>query len=231
MHMNYEKMTKADLISKLKLLESRVENTSARGTAEKIEEKLKISEGKHRRLVESLQDNFFFYSHNTEGVFTYISPSIMNVLGYSQEEFLTHFSKYMTDNPSNEEVIKHTDLSLKGIKQPPYEVEIYHNDCSVISFKVQEVPIFDEEGKVIAVEGIAEDFTNRKKFEELLQTSKNQLQSILDNSTAVIYIKDRGGKYVLINRQYETRFNLSRENIIGKTDVEIFPEEIANAFR
>ncbi|MFV1976786.1 MAG: PAS domain S-box protein, partial [Candidatus Scalindua sp.] len=218
-------------IRELKLLESRAENTSARGKAEKIEEQLKISEKKYRRLVEGLQDNFVLYSHNTEGVFTYISPSIMNVLGYSQEEFLAHYSKYMTDNPDNEKVVKHTDLSLKGIKQPPYEVEIYHNNGSARTLKVQEVPVFDEEGKVVAVEGIAEDITNRKKSEELLQTNKNQLQSILDNTTAVVYIKDRDGKYVLINQQYETLFNVSREYIIGKTDLDIFPEEIANAFR
>ena len=155
----------------------------------------------------------------------------MNVLGYSQEEFLAHYSKYMTDNPDNEKVIKYTDLTLKGIKQPPYEVEIHHNNGSVRTLKVQEVPVFDEEGKVIAVEGIAEDITNRKKSEALLQTNKNQLQSILDNTTAVVYIKDRGGKYVLINRQYETLFNISREDIIGKTDLDIFPVKIANGFR
>jgi PAS domain S-box-containing protein len=193
--------------------------------------RLKISERKHRRLIESLQDNFFLYSYNTEGVFTYISPSIMNVLGYSQEDFLTHLSKYMTDNPCNEKVIKYKDLSLKGIKQPPYEVEIYHNNGSERTLKVQEVPVFDEEGKVIAVEGIAEDITNRNKSEELLQTTKNQLQSILDNTTAVIYIKDREGKYVLINQQYKTLFKVSREDIIGKTDMDIFPEEMAKAFR
>jgi len=116
------------------------------------EEKLKVSEEKYRSLIESLQDNFILYSHNTEGVFTYISPSIMNVLGYSQEEFLAHYSKYMTDNPDNEKVIKYTNLTLKGIKQPPYEVEIHHNNGSVRTLKVQEVPVFDEEGKGVAVE-------------------------------------------------------------------------------
>ena len=231
MLMNYEKMTKAELIRELKLLELRVDDTGARGKDGKIEEKLKISEDKHRRLVESLQDNFLLYSHNKEGVFTYISPSIMNILGYSQEEFLSHYSRYMTDNPNNKEVVKHTDFSLEGIKQPPYEVEIYHNNGSERTLKVQEVPVFDEEGKVIAVDGIAEDITNRKKSEELLQASKNQLQSILDNTTAVIYIKDRDGKYVLVNHQYEMLFKVSREDIIGKTDMDIFPEEIAKAFR
>ncbi|MCP4265680.1 MAG: PAS domain S-box protein, partial [Candidatus Brocadiaceae bacterium] len=160
--MNYEEMTKAELISKIESLELKFEVTDARGTAE---EELKKFEEKHRRLIESLQDNIFLYSHNTEGVFTYISPSIMDVLGYSQEEFLVHFSKYMTDNPNNDEVIKHTNLSLKGIKQPSYEVEIYHNNGSVRMLRVQEVPVFGDEGKVVSVEGIAEDITERKQIE------------------------------------------------------------------
>ena len=132
----------------------------------KAEEILRESKEKYSRLVENLQDNYFFYTHNTEGVFTYLSPAITSILGYTTEEFLTHYSEYMTDNPGNEKALKHTDLSLKGIKQPPYELEIYHKDGSQHTLKVQEVPVFDRNHKVIAVEGIAEDITDRKHVEK-----------------------------------------------------------------
>jgi PAS domain S-box-containing protein len=149
------------------------------------EEELKKSEEKYRRLIEGLQDNFLFYSHNTEGIFTYISPSITNVLEYSPQEFLTHYSEYMTDNPSNKEVIQHTDLSIKGIKQPPYNVEIYHKNGSIRTLRVQEVPVFDSKGNVIAVEGIAEDITGHKKMEEaLLQSEKLKALGIMTNGIA-----------------------------------------------
>ena len=175
--MNYEEMSKSDLIRKIKSFESRLIDADAKGA---VEEELKKSKEKHRRLIESLQDNIFLYSYNTEGVFTYISSSIVKVLGISQEEFLADYSKYMTDNPINEEVIKHTDLSLKGIKQLPYEVEVYHNNGSARTLKVQEVPVFNEEGKVIAVDGIAEDITERKQIEEtLLQSEKLKAMGVM----------------------------------------------------
>lgn len=151
----------------------------------RAEDELRRSEEKYRRLIEGLQDNFFFYSHDAEGIFTYISPSITNVLGYSPQEFLTHFAKYMTDNPGNKEVVQYTNLSIKGIKQPPYNVEIYHKNGSIRTLRVQEVPVFDSKGDVIAVEGIAEDITERKKMQEtLLQSEKLKSLGIMTDGIA-----------------------------------------------
>ncbi len=144
----------------------------------RVEDILRKSEEKYSRLIESLRDNYFLYSHDTEGVFTYLSPAINNILGYDTEEFLTHYSEYMTDNPDNDKVSRYTDLSIKGIKQPPYEVEIYHKDGSKRTLKVQEVPVFDNNHKVIAVEGIAEDITGRKKVEKELLAYQAQLKHL-----------------------------------------------------
>ena len=61
--------------------------------------------------------------------------------------------------------------------------------------------------------------------------SDRELQSILDNSTAVIQVKDLAGRYVRINRRFEAIFGLDRSQILGKTDHDLFPEEIADRFR
>jgi PAS domain S-box-containing protein len=57
------------------------------------------------------------------------------------------------------------------------------------------------------------------------------LSAVLDNSTRVIYLKDRQGRYLLVNRQYEELFHLTCRQIAGKSDHDIFPREIADAFR
>jgi PAS domain S-box-containing protein len=61
--------------------------------------------------------------------------------------------------------------------------------------------------------------------------SDRELQSILDNSTAVIRVKDVSGRYLRINRRFEEIFGLGRSEIFGKTDHELFLREVADRFR
>ena len=60
--------------------------------------------------------------------------------------------------------------------------------------------------------------------------SKRLLQSIMDYSSALIFIKDLKGRYILVNRKFEETYHVSREQILGKTDQEIFPEPFAGKY-
>ena len=57
-----------------------------------------------------------------------------------------------------------------------------------------------------------------------------QLQAILDNSPALIYVKDRTGRYQFVNQAWCRLFQTSNDNVKGKTDRELFPEEVAHQF-
>jgi PAS domain S-box-containing protein len=63
------------------------------------------------------------------------------------------------------------------------------------------------------------------------QVGEEQLQALIDNTTAVIYMRDLDGRYMVVNREYERLFHLDREAIIGLTDHDLFPAEIADEFR
>ena len=78
---------------------------------------------------------------------------------------------------------------------------------------------------------LGNEIRERANAESMLRSSERRLQAILDNCTAVIYMKNIEGHYLLINRWYEILFNLKNDNIVGKTDYDIFPEEIATALR
>ncbi|MFQ5963504.1 MAG: PAS domain S-box protein [Candidatus Scalinduaceae bacterium] len=71
----------------------------------------------------------------------------------------------------------------------------------------------------------------QKRTELALKESEERLQAIIDNTTAVIYLKDTKGRYILINHQYETLFHVTKNEVVGKTDYDIFPEDKADAFR
>src|SRR3972149_3734380 len=156
----------------------------------KAEAALRESEEKYRRLIENLKERYFFYSHGTDGVFTYLSPSITNVLGYTQEEFHTHYTEYLTDNPVNKYVVSHTDLSITGVLQPHYLVEMFHKDRTVRWLEVTEIPIFDNESRVVAVEGIACDITEKKKADDRLRQEMEVTGHLLMIADATAHTAD-----------------------------------------
>jgi rsbT co-antagonist protein RsbR len=64
---------------------------------------------------------------------------------------------------------------------------------------------------------------------ELLKGSYAMLRAILDAAPSVIYLKDADGKYLFINKRYTDLFEMVSEQIIGKTDADFLPAEMANA--
>ncbi len=185
------------------------------------EEALRESEERHRRLIENLKGSHFIYVHDTKGVFQYLGESVTDILGYTPEEFMTHYSKYMTDHPVNQAVYRHTELSIQGIRQPPYEVNIWHKDGSSRWLEVQEVPVLDTMGKVVAVEGVAQDITERKQAEEALRQSEREFRSTFENAAIGIAHVALDGHIRQFNNRFCDIAGYSPEDIIGKTCEEI----------
>ena len=71
----------------------------------------------------------------------------------------------------------------------------------------------------------------RARAEETLRESQRLLHAIIDNSAAVIYVKDLQGRYLLVNRRFSELFHVSNEAIAGKSDHDLFAREAADAFR
>jgi PAS domain S-box-containing protein len=57
------------------------------------------------------------------------------------------------------------------------------------------------------------------------------LLALIDNTSAVIYMRDLNGRYMVVNREYERLFHLRREEIVGLTDYDLFPRDVADSFR
>jgi PAS domain S-box-containing protein len=78
---------------------------------------------------------------------------------------------------------------------------------------------------------LRQEVAERKVAEESLRESQHLLGAIVNNSNAVIYVKDAGGHYLMINRRFEELFHVTKSAILGKTDLDLFPKERAEAFR
>lgn len=91
-------------------------------------------------------------------------------------------------------------------------------------------PLLQPDGKVHVLV-IATNITERKRAELALRESEERLRAILDNTTSVVFLKDVEGRYLLVNSEYEKRQGLSREQVIGKTDYDLYPKALADSLR
>lgn len=79
--------------------------------------------------------------------------------------------------------------------------------------------------------GLIRDLTVEKTLRKRLAESRNFLADVIEHSPAATYVKSREGRYLLVNRKHEEVTGMSREQTLGKTDAEIFPEAAAEAYR
>ncbi len=177
----------------------------------------RLSEEKYKRLVETLSDEYIFYSHDKNGMINYISPSIKKVLGYSQDEALRNYKEFLTGHEMNRKALVHSELSLKGILQPPFLNELYHRDGTTRIFHNTEIPVFDDSGKVSAVEGIARDITDALKREEQLRIHEESFRLLVETIEEVFWIFDlKEDKLLYISPKYEKLYDRPVENLYNK---------------
>jgi len=185
---------------------------------EKRTRELRDSVQKHKRLVSNLTETYL-YRHDANGVFSYVSPSVTQVLGYTPEEFLKYSSKYMTDHPVNQVAHEHTTLSIRGIPQPPYEVELMDKKGELHWLEVSEAPVCDTSGAVVAVEGVAHDITKRKLVEEKLRAVGEMQELIINNIPQAVFWKNSQSVYLGCNKAFANTLGLDDpRDIIGNTD-------------
>jgi PAS domain S-box-containing protein len=82
-----------------------------------------------------------------------------------------------------------------------------------------------------AVAALRAEVSERKQTEARLRASQSLLRGIIDNSGAIICVKDLEGRYLLVNQRFAEVFHVGKEEALGRTDAEVFPHERALALR
>ena len=110
---------------------------------EKEKKNLFVSREKYRNIIESLKKDFIFFSYDTHGKLIYVSPSVFNILGYSQEEFIEFNDKLWLRNSKNQ-LEKYRIKDSPQPDQVQYEFEITDKNGSIHQLCIKEVPLFDK---------------------------------------------------------------------------------------
>jgi len=160
------------------------------------------------------------------------SSRVRELLGYSQEEFpdILESWKSRLHPEDGERVLAALRAHLE--QHEPYDVEYrlrtkhgeYH------WFRARGQAVWDDDGRPTRMAGSLQCITDRRRIEGALRRSERLLKDVIDNTTAVIYVKGTDGRFVLTNRRFEQLFNLTTDQIVGRTNHDLFPREIADAF-
>jgi PAS domain S-box-containing protein len=174
-----------------------------RDVSEKARAEVKIaaSEELVRIIVEGTLDVFFFVRGRT-GAYTYVSPSVEKITGHSPEQWKKGGSGLLTRHSMNKHARMLTDRALrKGIAPQAFLCEIRHAEGNPLLLEFNERPIF-RGGRVIGVQGVARDITEKKRLEETILESRDNLTRILDQTPLGVMVFDARGVLQDVNEAW-----------------------------
>jgi len=99
-------------------------------------------------------------------------------------------------------------------------------------FSTSKVPLHDGDGNVTGIVGVGRDITERKDAEDALTAERLLLRTLIDNLPDRIYVKDTEGRFITANNACARLMGAeSPLELVGKTDFEFHPEELAKGYR
>ena len=191
---------------------------------------LRASEERFRLLVETVQD-YAILMLDTDGYIVSWNAGAERIKGYREEEILgRHFSCFY---PKEDIALGKPEQQLKAAAFDQIEDEGWRvrKDGSQFWANVIITPLRDEEARLCGFAKVTRDITERQRTQQALQESEERLNAVLDNSIALIYVKNIQGEFILVNHWYEELFHISKEQVKGKSDYDMFPKEMADIYR
>jgi diguanylate cyclase (GGDEF)-like protein/PAS domain S-box-containing protein len=176
---------------------------------------------------------FYFFARNTEGMLTYISPKVKEVLGYEPEDFKKSWKKYLTEHLTNKEVILRSEFpQFSGKHIKPYSVEIKNKDGEKVWLDIHEAPILDSEGNVVKYHGLAIDYTTRKTQENQLRIREKRFREISQSSPIGIFHADPNDLMTYVNPAWQIITGRPMAETLGNPWWQpIHPEDKETVFR
>jgi len=188
----------------------------------KAQEELIESQSKLRLLAENMRDVVWVLG--LDGKFTYISPSVFQLRGYTQEEVMKQsLLEVLTEE--SQEIVDKTFRELKETGNVPtgyLELEQIRKDGTTVWTEINFTIVRDENGKPEHILGVSRDITERKKIEAKLRQS----DLIFENSMDMICMAGFDGYLKVLNPAWSRTLGWSNEELLSKPWIEfVHPDD------
>lgn len=179
------------------------------------EEVVRESEQRFRDLTESTSD--WVWEVNLSGEYTYASPKVKELLGYSPEEVIgkTPFDFMPPEEAKRVAEVFQRVVASQGQFDFLENINI-HKQGQMVTLETSGVPRFDAKGQLIGYRGIDRDVTKRKKAAEALADSEKRLSDIIEFLPDPTWVIDLDGKVIAWNRAIEKITGVDKQNMLGK---------------
>ncbi|HEY3026127.1 MAG TPA: PAS domain S-box protein [Pyrinomonadaceae bacterium] len=196
------------------------------GTAQDIterkhaEDQLRESEERYRELFENAKETI--YVHDLDGRYTSVNRAAEKLSGYTREEILGKTFLDFIAPEYVEDVREHLCQKLVTHGETSYETEFIARNGRHVPVEVSSRLIY-ENGVPIAVQGMAQDITERKQAEDELSRQTEILQKIVDCIPVMINFTGADGRVKLVNEEWQRKLGWSLEEILTE-EIDVFAE-------
>ena len=171
---------------------------------------LQEREEKYRLLIENQTD--LVVKVDVEGRFQFVSPSYCRTFGKTEEELIGKRFMPLVHEDDRESTAK----EMEQLFQPPHRVYIEQRAMTQSGWRWigwQDTAMLDVSGNIIAIVGVGRDITDRVRVEEALKESKEQFQTLVEESPLGIALIGKNGRYKYTNPQFIKMFGYTIEDI------------------
>lgn len=197
----------------------------------RVQKELESSENLYRLLSENSAN--LVCLQNPDGRFSYVSPSLEEMTGYTEEEFMNLNSAKLCHPDDMYMVIGKFEEALKG-KDSIAQYRFMHKKGHYVWLESVARAIFDKNGQVINLQTSSRDISERKQNELRIRREEANLKALIENSSDIIWSVDDRYKYITFNSHFlkAVKEQFGQELEIGQ-DILFpnFPQEAAEYWR
>lgn len=211
-------------------LANAIENARLFAERQKAEAALAYEQYLLRSLMDNLPDNIYYKDEHSRFLRINQAQSHHLHLGDPSEAIgKTDFDFFGEEHArpayEDEQKIIQTGIPIINLE----ELEVYP-DGSVGWVSTTKMPLRDDQGKIVGTFGVSRDITDRRRIENALANERYLLRTVIDNIPDLIYSKDLQGRFTMANLADARFLGITPEELIGKSDYDFFPEELAKQY-